>query len=344
VLSVDAESFGSERGRAASPEAAAALEEDTEPEISSIVVEKRFEKTSVAAAEFANIKHDARRTLSGLRWFQACLRYAVFSSLLALPALAALAAVVLNGGGITGPLVLAASWLGAAAFALFLVASVFGFFGILAMHGGRDELGTLQSREVRRAGFLWIRALIVFLGGAASVYALGLQADTLNRPARIEWALLGATIIALVACGYTASLVAKALQSYVRTLAPRTGRRGRGRFRRRFIFWVTPAAAIALAGLPLIMIDYDQACVDLGGCPADRVLLMFSPSFGPGLYFVSHPLIASYAYLPLIVLLILVLSRLSALSALRAMDMQLKEAERLILQKLQDMRPPPTQL
>jgi hypothetical protein len=71
---------------------------------------------------------------------------------------------------------------------------------------------------------------------------------------------------------------------------------------------------------------------------------MLSPSFGPGLYFVSHPMIAGYAYVPLVVLLILVLSRISALGALRTLDRQLKEAERLILRKLQDMKPAPMQL
>lgn len=307
--------------------------------------ERAAPRASIGAAQFDQVRGDAKRTLKGLRWFQWSARFGTLCNYLALIAAAFVIAIIFMGaGGAYAYFDLAGIGLGLGAFALFLMAGLCVMLALYQSHRGRNELGIMQERAIRRAPHLLLRAVIVGVGGAAVAIVLGLQGETPTRSPLIENAMIYGMIVALVSSGMFASMFSEGLQRYLRNLAPKAGRHAKGVFRRRFFLATVPAITFAVAGIPQLLLEYQQACTDLGSCPGDRLLSMASPSYGPLAFLFISPFFQGIGVLALPVAALLLISRFSAIMALRTWRHQLEEAERLIVAKVRSKATPLTAL
>lgn len=300
-------------------------------------------KTSAGALDFENVKDGARHTLEGLRCFEWAGLFLTLANYLALPALAALAAVsAIDLGGAKSGVSLAGWLLGAAAAGFFVMGFLFLILGAWASHIGRRELGVLQRKEVERAEkYLW-RALYILVPGAAVATILGFQESSKYREAVIPLATPLALAVAFVAALLASRYFALFATQYLRNLTPNAGKKGRGRLRASALIAAAIPIAVVFAGLPLLFLDYDDNCTFYGACPTEEAWTAIAPSFGPPAHLSAH--LTAYLPIPLaagslVVAGLLVLARLFALIGVTGWRRQVREAEVFVRQKVRLIAP-----
>lgn len=306
---------------------------------------KMAPKTSAGATDFEHVKDGARHTLEGLRSFEWAGLFLTVGNYLALPALAVLAVVSsVNLGGARGAVSLVGWLLGAAAGGLFLIGFVFVIMGAWASHIGRLELGILQRREVEKAErYLW-RALYTLVPGAAVALVLGFQERTQYRDAVVPYATPIALAVAFVAALLAAWYFALFATQYLRNLTPDSGKKGRRWLRFCAVVAASLPLAVFFAGLPVLLLDYNDHCEYFGACPQEELWTALAPSFGPPAHLSAH--LTDYLPVPLaagslVVAALLLVSRLFAVLAVSGWRKQVREAEVFVRDKVRLHAPPP---
>lgn len=306
-------------------------------------------KSSAGAIEFEYVSNGAKRTLAGLRSFEWASLFASLSTYISLPVIGLLALVgaanigaVDLGGAL--PWVGFTGWiLGVTTFGFFIFAAFFVILGVRASHQGQSELGVLQRRAVVKAESYFWRGVYTLIPGAGVALVLGFQEATPYREAAVPYATVLALAAGFVSGAIAARYFAAFLSEYLRNLTPRTGAKGRRRFRISTVIAASIPLAVVLAGTPLLWLDYDNLCIYLGACPEAELWTVASPSYGPPAHISKH--LVNYIPLPLIVGMMLVVGlllfgRVFTLVALRSYRAQLREAEILLREKVRARAPP----